>query len=318
LQSTRAASSADADLDSWMADFGLSRLPARSSTGMATLSRFASSSTAFVPVGALIRTSDAAQTFAVVADTSSVFWSSERNGYMLPVGVGSGEVPVQAQAPGSAGNVQAGTLTMLASALPGIDGVSNSAPFSDGMEQETDAALRSRFQTFLASRSRATRAAIGHAISSVQQGLAYAIVENVDSCGSPSMGNFVITIDDGSGSPSDVLLSAAYAAVDAVRPLGSTFSVRSPTLVPVTVSVTIVTEKGTDRNAAIGSLASVITSHINALPIGASLLITRIAQLAYDADARIETVGSILLNSVAMDLTPPANGVVKTNQIVVN
>jgi uncharacterized phage protein gp47/JayE len=318
LQMTRAASSTGDDLDSWAADFSLSRLPARSSSGLAAFSRNIGTYTAFVPVGALIRTNDAAQTFTVVQDTSHPLWNDVQNGYLLPAGTLAGELPVQALVPGSAGNVQPGTLSMLATAMPGIDAVSNSAAFCDGMDAESDAALRARFQSFLASQSRATKAAIGYAISSVQQGLAYAITENVDALGNPSLGTFVVTVDDGSGAPSDSLISAVYTAVDAMRPLGTTFSVRAPTLVPVTVSIATQTKLGADRNAAIGKLANAVSNYINTLPIGAGLLLTRVAQLAYDADTGIEAVGAILLNGVSNDLTPGTHGVLKTKQIVVN
>src|SRR5580693_2208235 len=40
LQSTRAGTSNGADLDSWMLDFGLTRLPDAPSTGIVTFSRF--------------------------------------------------------------------------------------------------------------------------------------------------------------------------------------------------------------------------------------------------------------------------------------
>src|SRR5690242_21764185 len=40
LQSTRASTSTGADLDSWMADFTLTRLPAAPATGAVTFSRF--------------------------------------------------------------------------------------------------------------------------------------------------------------------------------------------------------------------------------------------------------------------------------------
>ena len=44
LQTTRASTSVDADLDSWMLDFGLSRLPAVASTGVVTFSPLRSKS----------------------------------------------------------------------------------------------------------------------------------------------------------------------------------------------------------------------------------------------------------------------------------
>src|ERR1700759_2532194 len=51
LQTTRASTSTGTDLDSWMADFGLFRLPASASTGTATFSRYAPALSATVPVG---------------------------------------------------------------------------------------------------------------------------------------------------------------------------------------------------------------------------------------------------------------------------
>src|ERR1700761_3299854 len=56
LRTTRAATSSGTDLDSWMADMTLSRLPAVPATGIATFSRFTSTTSAVIPVGAMVRT----------------------------------------------------------------------------------------------------------------------------------------------------------------------------------------------------------------------------------------------------------------------
>ena len=129
------------------------------------------------------------------------------------------QVPVVAIANGTQGNVQPGAVSLLATAIPGIDTVTNEAAFQNGIDAETDEAFRVRFRNFIASRSRATPLAIGYAISSIQQGLQYTIQENTDGAGSSRTGNFVITVDDGSGAPSASLLSTITAAVDAVRPI---------------------------------------------------------------------------------------------------
>ena len=148
----------------------------------------------------------------------------------MAIGVASLDLPVTALTPGLAGNVQAGTISLLASALPGIDSVSNLTTLQNGLDAESDDAFRSRFHNFIASRSRATPLAVGYAISSIQQGLNYTIQENTDPSGQPRMGSFVVTVDDGSGSPSTALLSTVQTAIDAVRPVGSIFSVRPPTV----------------------------------------------------------------------------------------
>lgn len=318
LQMTRAASSTGEDLDSWMADFSLHRLAPTVATGTARFSRLTPTLAAFVPQGAEVRTSDSAQRFLVTPDPANTYWNAQQDGYVIPAGTAWADLPVAAQLAGTAGNVQAGTVTMLATALPGIDSVTNLVPFMNGMDPESDFALRARFQAYLSSRSRATRTAVGYAVTSLQQNLTYAIEENIDVSGNARLGNFVVTIDDGSGSPSQQLLSAAYMAIDAVRPLATTFSVRSPAITRVTVSLALGLANGVDRNAAIAKLVSSVTGFINALPIGAPLPITRIAQLAYDVDSGVMKVSRILLNGSTEDIVPPAAGIVKSAEIVVN
>src|SRR5580658_1094956 len=60
LQTTRAATSTGSDLDSWMADFSLQRLPAIAATGIATFSRFSGTAIAYVPIGTTVKTQDGA------------------------------------------------------------------------------------------------------------------------------------------------------------------------------------------------------------------------------------------------------------------
>ncbi len=61
-----------------------------------------------------------------------------------------------------------------------------------------------------------------------------------------------------------------------------------------------------------------LTAAIEALPIGAPLPFTRLAQLAYAADPAVTNVTSILLNGAASDLIPSASGLVKPGLIQVN
>jgi uncharacterized phage protein gp47/JayE len=318
LRTTRAATSNGVDLDSWMADLTLTRLPAVASAGIVTFARFTPTMFALIPVGALVRTADGTQTFAVSTDMSQSSWSAASNGYVVAEGVASLDVPVVALTPGSAGNVQAGTVSLLASALPGIDSVSNANPFQNGLDAESDDAFRSRFRNFIASRSRATPLAVGYAIGSIQQGLNYAIQENADPSGQPLMGSFVVTVDDGSGSPSTALLSTVQAAIDAVRPVGSIFSVQPPTVLMANVSVTITVPPGTTKAPVQALVGNAIGSYIDGLPIGAGVPLTRIAQIAYSASSAVVNVSALLANGSASDITVTATGVVKAGVIAVD
>lgn len=318
LQSTRAATSNGADLDSWMADFTLTRLPAVPASGNVTLSRYTPIAPALIPAGTLVRTSDGAQIFAVVTDTTNPAWSTESGGYLVPAGVASLNVPVSAQSPGTAGNVQPSTVTLLATAVPGIDAVVNQAAFANGLDAEADAAFRARFQNFIQSRSRATPVAVGYAVSSVQQGLEYTLSENTNTAGVATMGSFVLTVDDGTGNPSTALLAAVQSAVEAVRPVGSVFAVRPPVVVPAAIALSIVAAPGAAKPAVTANVAAALMSFVNGLPIAAALPITRLAQVAYEADAGVQNVTGILVNGAATDLVPAPAGVIKAASITVS
>jgi uncharacterized phage protein gp47/JayE len=318
LGTTRAATSNGADLDSWMADFGLIRLPAAPAAGTVTFARFTPSIAAFVSVGTLVRTADGSQSFAVIADPSNRAWSAVQNGYAVAAGVAALDVPVQAASPGAAGNVLPGTVTLLATAIPGVDTVSNPAPLAGGIDAESDAAFRIRFTNYINTRAEATIAAIDYAVASIQQGMACVVVENQDSQGNYRPGNFVVTVDDGSGNPPAPLLARASAAIGAVRPVGSTYSVQSPTVLTANVSLTISVAAGSMKAQVQPMVATALESYIDSLPIGAPLPYTRLAQLAYGASPAVVNVSGLTLNGGTDDLVPSALAVVKAGTIAVN
>ena len=128
LATTRAATSNGVDLDSWVADFSLARLPASTAAGQATFARFTPTQQALVTPGTNVRTTDGSQTFAVTVDTTNNAWNAGQGGYVVGAGIASVTLPITASAPGSIGNVQSGSITLLASAISGIDTVSNAAP----------------------------------------------------------------------------------------------------------------------------------------------------------------------------------------------
>ncbi|MGA9865701.1 MAG: baseplate J/gp47 family protein [Acetobacteraceae bacterium] len=318
LQSTRAATSTGADLDTWVADFTLTRLPAVAATGNVTFSRFTATGQAVVPPGALVRTSDGTQTFAVVTDTTNPAWSPSEGGYVVPAGVSAVTVPVSAQTAGSSGNVQPAAIALLAAAIPGIDAVTNPEALTSGLDAESDAALRARFQGFIQSRPRATPAAVGYAVASVQQGLQYVLEENLNSAGVSTMGSFIVTVDDGSGNPSSTLLSSVQSAIEAVRPVGSTFAVQPPTIVSVPVGLSISVGQGAPSPTISANVASALSAFINALPIGAPLPLTRVAQVAYGVDSQIQNVTNIQINGAMSDLLPSPTSVIKASSVAVS
>ena len=318
LSVTRLATSTGSDCDSFVNDFGMTRLPAVAASGAVTFSRFTPTNSATIPLGATVETADLSQSFAVIEDTTNAFWNAPAGGYAIAAGIASASVPVQAVVAGSAGNVQAGAISLITQAIPGVDTVSNPSAFTNGLDAESDAALRARFVNFINSRSQATPNAVAYAVTSLQQGLDYLLQENQDTAGNYRPGNFVVTVDDGTGNPPSTLLSEVYGAIDAIRPLGSTFAVQPPQVVQTAVSLSITTNPPGTKTSLLATVSNAISAYVNALPIGASLPLSRVAQIAYGVDPSIVNVTNVALNGAAQDMVPPANGVIKTNSVVVS
>ncbi|HBK05779.1 MAG TPA: baseplate protein [Acetobacteraceae bacterium] len=318
LQTTRASTSSGSDLDSWMRDFGLSRLPAVPSSGIATFSRYTPSLSAIVPVGSVVKTVDGTLSFSVVEDSSISIWNAAGSGYVIPSGVNSADLPVVCITAGSAGNVLSGTINVIAASLPGVDQVTNTNPLTNGIDAESDTAFRSRFQGYLTSRSRATPGAIQNAVISVRQGLRVVIAPNTAGNGQPMVGAFLVVVDDGSGYPSADLLSSVATAIEAVRPIGTTFTVIPPLVLTVNVSLTAEFGGSAQAPSDTSAIQQYIGGYLNNLGIGDTVSVTRIAQQAYQAVPRIGNVTNILLNGTPLDVVPPPYTVIKAGSIAVS
>ncbi|CAJ0698867.1 baseplate J/gp47 family protein [Ralstonia holmesii] len=312
LALTRASTSSGTDLDSWVSDFGFARLSAVAATGIVTFSRFTTTQQVLVPIGATVQTADGTQQFTVTVDTTNSAYSAALGGYVIAAGTASVSVPVAAVTVGAAGNAVAGSVTVIAGAIAGVDTVTNAAAFVNGADAESDAAVRTRFVAYVASLSKATRAAVSAAIAGVKQGLTSVILENQTYAGLTQNGTFIVIVDDGTGSPSSTLLSSVSNAIDAVRPITSTFYVYAPVIVNATVSMTITTAAGYTHSAITALVQTALLNYINTLPLGTSLTYSRLAQVAYDASPAVTNVTTVLLNGGTADLAATSLQVIKT------
>jgi phage-related baseplate assembly protein len=190
--------------------------------------------------------------------------------------------------------------------------------FAGGVDAESDAAFRTRFGSYLGSLSKATDAAIGSAILGIQQGLSYVINENINQAGAAQMGNFVVTVDDGSGAPPAALISNVQQIVEALRPVGSSFAVQGPVVLLAEVSMTLSTQAGVSHQIVVAAVAGAIESYIDGLSVGATLNYTRLAQLAYDASSAVTNVSAVVLNGGTSDLVPPLFGAVRPGTVAVS
>lgn len=302
---TRAATSSDADLDSWFAQFGFAREPAVAATTQETFARYTATNQATIPVGALVASADGSVTFAAIADSTNAAYNASQNAYICPAGQASVEVTTQCTVGGTIGNVSAGALNTLGTAISGIDYVTNGANVQNGIAAESDAAARSRFVLWVAGLGGATLIAIRAAIAGVQQNMSGIIIENQQYNGQTQYGYFTVVANDGSNSLTSTEQTNVANAIEAVRPLTVTYGVHGPNQYAVTVSMTITTASGYTHSAVTAQVQAALIAYINGIQTtasGALLPYTSLAAQAYDI-AGVTNVTNVLLNGGASDLT---------------
>lgn len=316
----RASTSRGTDLDSWVGQFGLSRLPPSQSVGSVTFGRYSAFAAAtIVPVGANVATADNSRIFAVTAQTSHSSYSAEHNGYVFPANQAAITVPAICTSSGAGGNVLSGFINVVKTSISAVDYVTNGGAFSGGVDAETDEALRTRFVTFINSLSKGTAGAIGYAILSLRLGLQYQLIERQEYA-RPSVvksGYFYVVFDDGTGLPSDTLRDQVYTAVEAVRAFGIEFSVFKPRIINNLISLRVKVADGYDKNTVLGQVYQAVYKYVNTLLLGAPLSYLRLAQVAFDASPGVVNVSNLLINGATNDVIATRRDVIKANTITV-
>jgi uncharacterized phage protein gp47/JayE len=313
LQSARLSTASGTDVDTFVGDFQVYRLLAQPASGVVVFSRISPGpTTAFIPVGALVQTLDGTQQYMVTANPAVVGYSASLAGYTLTANTGSIIVPVQAVSNGSAGNVVGGTITRFASALTGIDNVTNPAAFLNGFDSEQDPNLKRRFAAFMLGLSRGDFYGTEYAILSSEIEVQWTLTEDFDYAGNWHPGYYYVVADDGSGVPSAAFMTAITNAVNKVRPLGIQAGTFPPIVNNVIVSMSVATATGYDHNTVIGLVAQAIENNINSLGLGQGLPFSILSSWAYSV-AGVSIVSAVLLNGVNGD----AASIAPNNQVTV-
>lgn len=318
LQTTRLSSSTGTDVDTFLADFGQTRIAADPATGHVTFARFTPTMQAVIAVGALVQTADGTQQFQVIADTTQAAFDPTQNAYVIPPGTASISATVQAITAGAAGNVSENSITVIAQALTYVDTVTNPAAFTSGSDAQTDAQARAGFQTYISSLSKATKAAITNAVLSLQVGVSCTLVENFAYNGTYQPGYFYAVVDDGSGVPGSTFLASAANAIDAVRGFTIAFGVFGPIIETANVSMTATIAAGYDPTATKALAQAAVLAYIGQLTLGQTLYYNRLPQVAFDASLGILNITALTLNGGTSDLGASAQQRVIAGTVVVN
>lgn len=293
----------DADLDSFYAPFSFTRLPAKTATGAVTFSAPAPvASQIIIAVGTIVQTPGGAIVYQVVADPTQLNWSPILGAYLMPAGQQQLTATVQAALAGAAYNVTVGQLSQIASSLPGITTVTNANAINNGINAEANPAYRARFVNYLNSLAKATYGAIVSAIQGVQQGLDFSLQENVDVAGHPHPGEFVATIDDGSGNPPATLITAIINAVEAVRGFTILAEVQAASIVTVTIAMAVRVAAGFTASTVQANVKAAVAAAVNAAQVGQTLFVAANVEVAALAVAGVVSVQpGTTINGLAAD-----------------
>jgi uncharacterized phage protein gp47/JayE len=332
---TRFGSSSGADADSWGADFGFPRLPAKFTLpGPVTFSRFTPTNQASVQAaansgtdangntiwtgGVIVQTADGSQQYRVIPDTTQPTFNAAPNAYVIPAGTASASVTVQSVNATAAANVSAGSITLLSQSIPFVDTVSNPANITGGADPETDTAYKARFPQFIASLSRATKAAISFAVQSVVgTSGSFTLTENQSFAGVAQPGFFFVIADDGSGNPPASFLASVTNAVDAVRGETITFGVFAPGRLSANVTMAITTATGFVHATVVAAVTAALQKTINALAIGASLPYNLLSGIAFGVAGVTNVAVGFTLNGGTVDLAATPQQIIKAGVLTV-
>lgn len=316
LKQNRLKTSVGTDVDTYVGDFGMLRRSGQSASGQVTFSRMTTTQTATLELGTLVKTADNNRTFQVIVDLSNPAWNPTINAYFIDVGASTLTVPVQDLDTGTGGNVLANTITQIASSIA-FSSVTNPAGFINGLDAESDEALKARFSLFINTRSLATLSAVNYAIQSVQAGLRWSIVENFYVDNTPKRGFFTVWVDDGSGEISADLITAIADAIYPVRPITVEYAVRAADVVTCIVSLAISAAPGYVKSDLQVQVTAAITNYINGLDVATNLSFYALAQVAQSI-AGVSQIENLELNGSNEDVHAAINETLRAGTVTVS
>src|SRR6185369_15863694 len=100
-------------------------------------------------------------------------------------------------------------------------------------------------------------------------------------------GYVLVIMDDGTGNPPGELIAKAQVAVDRVRPAGVEVRVVGPTIVEVTVAMTIKVSPDFETADVQSAVRSQIINYVNSLKMGETLYLSSLSQEALKVEGVI-------------------------------
>jgi uncharacterized phage protein gp47/JayE len=274
LESHNVFKATGTDLDNIAAEHGFERKPATTATGTAT---FTGTNGTVVPSGSRIET-------VADADGNKVQFETTADS---TVSSGTAVIAIEAVLAGEAGNVGAGTITVLTSPIAGITAVTNVAETTGGTDEEADgdedsvdtATFRGRLiEDIKNPKNGGTEADFerwAREVTGVTQANALPLYRGA--------GTIDVVISEDYGVPSGGLVDDVQEYIDARRPVTADFEAIAATANALNVEYTITKKTGYSDAAVEANVEAAIEALRQSLTIGETLYLTALDNAVHDA-----------------------------------
>jgi uncharacterized phage protein gp47/JayE len=192
--------------------------------------------------------------------------------YVVPAGSTTATITVYCTITGAIGNIPIDTIDVMNTPLSNVKSATNSQAFQTGQDPETADSMRARFQSYIKSLTRGTRAAIEYGTRSVQNIAGCYVVDQT--------GLVTVYAHDANGNLDTTLQNTVITTLDAYRPAGIPVKVEPVTRIAIDLSVTVTTlNKSANTTAFQAQIASAVTNYLNNMVAGQSLILSDLSSI---------------------------------------
>ena len=284
-----------ADLDALIADrfpgFGV-RLPDAAAIVTLRFTRGASVGVWTVPAGTVVSASVNGATVEFTTDTDTD----------MAAAASTANIVATCSVTGADGNIAAGVLTTIPTAIPGdaTATVTNPDRAVGGDVEETDAELRDRARRYYGTLAKATVEAIELAAEGVT-GVQFAVVDeaNID-CDDGGYVSLYVGDPDGRGN--DALAALADAVMIGVRAAGVEVRTRAAQREEFALAMTIYATAGADTAAILAASRIAVLAYFDARKPGEVVYFSAVECVAIDVDSKVR--GAVVTTPSAISRTP--------------
>jgi uncharacterized phage protein gp47/JayE len=206
-------------------------------------------------------------------DTRTFVTSDEASLTLNSEGRWEVDVPVLCAVPGNAGNILAGTITVMPQPIAGIEYVINKGDIINGVEAEEDTELRDRAKHALEFAGKATQASLESAIRSIE-GVKSSFIEDMPD-GVPGIVRVIVDGGD---------MEKITRAINETRAAGVKVEIFRAKIVYVTVSMTVNLIEEASSAWVSGEVEKRVRGYVSSLGIGDDVLYSKIIETVVGVD----------------------------------